>query len=986
MNKKEKFTESHVIYSRILWDDALDKQHFWIGFIDRISASGIREKHLLDWNPDGDIPWHRVVYIRCKEVTVWDRKNRIDLFKDQKLPEFAWKQADNPFNTQIILQGDTQLSFEHRPCIGFVQNEWQEIPTLPPTLDVEKLVLLSWNVLKDTHNPELTYSNMRFPAIIKEIASSKADIIALQEVTRGFYQELLKQDWAKKYFISDLPISDVFEEDTIIILSKFPFIVTEHLFSKHKRLLVAHFQTANTPFYVATVHLTSDMSNNSTQKRAQQMQVFFDWFNTVQGDALILGDFNADVDEQTKLLAGKGFIDAWTDKDGYTYNPEVNPLANILSPTKRVRRLDALHLKSQQWQIKQAELFATKPFAELAGKPFFCSDHFGLLVDIERNTSQILPNYFAQAQPTYHSALVWIPPQIENIQEIRALHDSKYERWLPHITLIYGFISEALFEEAAVLIAEAVADLQSFEIELQSVQFFEHRQSFTAWLQPDTKAIHQLQILQARLQKLFPTCDEQSNKPNGFTPHLSLGQFDSLENLQKIIPLWKPLKTQVSEIVLQSREKDTPFTIRYKVVLGQKKFTKVTPTWQMPIEIFMPPLTLQDKQNREIVLEIIQQACLDAIPQTVQVEQMGSAYLGIVTPQSDIDIVCIIPKDVERVFFLSKLQDILSLFATSVRLVEDAQVPILKLVINGVAIDILVAQSPILPVVFSLPALLRQQSNFDTLSWQILSGILEATYILKTIQEVISIEQFRLYVRVVRAWAKARGLVGNGWGYLGSYSWTILVANALLAYLKHEKPLSLENFMTFFFKMYAQHDWKEVVALTQVGKAYKASTKRDKMPIITNIEPCFNSARNVTKSTFKRIKAELNRAHSITKKPANESSWESLLDKIEIINKPNHIYFEIRIKTDDLPILTQSVGWLEGNIISLFVELEQDESLTLEFLPTVEYHEFQALFKVWIVAEHPDLQLINSILQNFANKFNIPQAKLSIDLHKNFAS
>jgi 2'-5' RNA ligase len=660
----------------------------------------------------------------------------------------------------------------------------------------------------------------------------------------------------------------------------------------------------------------------------------------------------------------------------------VNLLANILSPTKRIRRLDALHIKSNQWQTKQAKLFATKPFAELAGKPFFCSDHFGLLVEIEHQTLQILPTtYFTQVQPTYHTALVWIPPQAtwQKIQEIRALHDSKYERWLPHITLIYGFIPENLFEDAVALIAEAVTDLQPFEIELQNIQSFEHRQSFTAWLQPDAKAIQQFQALQTKLQTLFPTCDEQSNKPNGFTPHLSLGQFDSLENLQKIIPLWKALKTQVSEIVLQSREKETPFTIRYKVLLGQQKFIKVIPTWQMPVEVFMPLLTLQDKKNRETVVEIIQQACLEVIPQTVQIEQMGSTALGIATPQSDIDVVCIIPKDVERIFFLSKLQNILSLFATSTRLVEDAQIPILKLVINDVAIDILVAQSPVFPVVFSLPAFVRQQSKFDTLSWQILSGVLEVNYILKTVQEIVNIEQFRLYVRTIRAWAKARGLIGNGWGYLGSYSWTILVVNAILAYPKHGKSTSLEDFITFFFKMYAQHDWKEAIALTQVGKTYKANTKRDKMPIITNIEPCFNSAKNVTRSTFKHIKTELNRAHHLTKKSAQESSWESLLDKREIVGKPNSTYFEIKIKTSNLNVLTQSVGWLEGNIISLFVDLEQDENLILEFLPTLYYDDFQAIFKVWIVAENLNIESINNILQSFAHKFDIPQAKLLIE-------
>ena len=35
----------------------------------------------------------------------------------------------------------------------------------------------------------------------------------------------------------------------------------------------------------------------------------------------------------------------------------------------------------------------------------------------------------------YHAALVIIPDDIEQIQKIRELHDTAYERWPPHINV-----------------------------------------------------------------------------------------------------------------------------------------------------------------------------------------------------------------------------------------------------------------------------------------------------------------------------------------------------------------------------------------------------------------------------------------------------------------------------------------------------------------------------------------------------------------------
>jgi uncharacterized protein (UPF0248 family) len=90
-SQKPKMATSWEIYNRIIWDSRLDGDVFIAGFEDRVSASGFREKPLAHWAADGDIPWHRIRYIRCKDIVVWDREQHLDLISSGHLPPFAWK-------------------------------------------------------------------------------------------------------------------------------------------------------------------------------------------------------------------------------------------------------------------------------------------------------------------------------------------------------------------------------------------------------------------------------------------------------------------------------------------------------------------------------------------------------------------------------------------------------------------------------------------------------------------------------------------------------------------------------------------------------------------------------------------------------------------------------------------------------------------------------------------------------------------------------
>ena len=64
------------IYNQLRWDARLNASDFLIGFETRFD--GLREMPLLDFTPDGAVPWHRVQYFRNADGIQWDRRTKLD--------------------------------------------------------------------------------------------------------------------------------------------------------------------------------------------------------------------------------------------------------------------------------------------------------------------------------------------------------------------------------------------------------------------------------------------------------------------------------------------------------------------------------------------------------------------------------------------------------------------------------------------------------------------------------------------------------------------------------------------------------------------------------------------------------------------------------------------------------------------------------------------------------------------------------------------
>lgn len=164
---------------------------------------------------------------------------------------------------------------------------------------------------------------------------------------------------------------------------------------------------------------------------------------------------------------------------------------------------------------------------------------------------------------------VWPP-----IQEIRRVRDRHFNRWMPHVNLIYPFYPESEFNNLETLVSNLCKEIEEFEVNLSRFKFFKHRNNnFTVWLEPEPISL--IKELQSKLINLIPDCDDLNKHEGGFTPHLSVGQVVGKQELKAVLHLldrdWNPLKFVLKEIYFISREiqKNSRFSV--KRAIGLKK-------------------------------------------------------------------------------------------------------------------------------------------------------------------------------------------------------------------------------------------------------------------------------------------------------------------------------------------------------------------------------------------------------------------------------
>jgi len=205
------------------------------------------------------------------------------------------------------------------------------------------------------------------------------------------------------------------------------------------------------------------------------------------------------------------------------------------------------------------------------------------------------------------NAIMPAEEQWKQIQEIRERHDKAYQRWMPHINLLYPFVSEDQFSYAANKTERGLRDVKPFTVRFEDFGYFDHGRSNTLYLKPKVLPPGALNDLQAKLVALFPQCtDLESKGGDGFTPHLTVGQFVGKIAVERQHDLFKqnfvPIEFQVTHVHIISRTATEPFVIKYSVPLGHTESSPMTGTISLAPQIALPSTSTEPMEiDSEIV-------------------------------------------------------------------------------------------------------------------------------------------------------------------------------------------------------------------------------------------------------------------------------------------------------------------------------------------------------------------------------------------------
>eukprot|EP00933_Yihiella_yeosuensis_P039704 TRINITY_DN3381_c4_g1_i1.p1 TRINITY_DN3381_c4_g1~~TRINITY_DN3381_c4_g1_i1.p1 ORF type:complete len:647 (+),score=126.73 TRINITY_DN3381_c4_g1_i1:76-2016(+) len=313
----------------------------------------------------------------------------------------------------------------------------------------------------------------------------------------------------------------------------------------------------------------------------------------------------------------------------------------------------------------------------------------------------------------------------------------------------------------------------------------------------------------------------------------------------------------------------------------------------------------------------------------------GSYRLGLISPGSDIDALCVAPRHVSRNSFfqvlVSKLQEHPDI--EDLTPVPDAYVPIIKMKLSGVDIDLLFARLTLTQIPEDLESLNDDTllKNLDDPTVRSLNGCRVADHILSLVPDA---DRYRDTLRLIKIWAKRRGLYSNVLGFFGGITWAILVARVCQLYPYYNAAALVKR----FFRLYDRWNWKNPVCICNIREpsnvpglsAFKIwnpkvypQDRMHIMPVITPAFPSMNSTHNVSESTKRILLDELARGYKVVEMvEKGKCTWSEVYRPLPFFAQHRH-YLHIEILAKSAPVFTKWSGWIESKLRFLVKQLEQ---------------------------------------------------------------
>ncbi|GIJ83497.1 hypothetical protein Asppvi_002320 [Aspergillus pseudoviridinutans] len=350
----------------------------------------------------------------------------------------------------------------------------------------------------------------------------------------------------------------------------------------------------------------------------------------------------------------------------------------------------------------------------------------------------------------------------------------------------------------------------------------------------------------------------------------------------------------------------------------------------------------------------------------------GSYRLGVYGPGSDIDTLVVGPKHVLIDDFFSDFPPVLEKMAPPGAIekmtpVPDAFVPIIKLELSGISIDLIFARL----IVSSVPLNLDLKNNdylrgLDEKEVRSLNGTRVTDEILELVPQQ---KTFRLALRAIKLWAQRRAIYSNIVGFPGGVAWAMLVARVCQLYPHATGSVIVGK----FFRIMNKWAWPQPVLLKPIEdgplqikvwnpKIYHGD-RFHLMPIITPAYPSMCATHNISMSTKAVILRELQRGGDIVDKIfLKQLTWNDLFARHSFFTQDYKYYLSITASSRTKEAESVWSGLVESKIRHLVGALDRKPTIAVA-------HPFPKGFeRVHIVSNEEEAEAVKNGSTKFQDK------------------
>eukprot|EP00746_Dinoflagellata_sp_MGD_P158179 gnl/MRDRNA2_/MRDRNA2_86412_c0_seq1.p1 gnl/MRDRNA2_/MRDRNA2_86412_c0~~gnl/MRDRNA2_/MRDRNA2_86412_c0_seq1.p1 ORF type:complete len:617 (-),score=136.15 gnl/MRDRNA2_/MRDRNA2_86412_c0_seq1:324-2174(-) len=255
----------------------------------------------------------------------------------------------------------------------------------------------------------------------------------------------------------------------------------------------------------------------------------------------------------------------------------------------------------------------------------------------------------------------------------------------------------------------------------------------------------------------------------------------------------------------------------------------------------------------------------------------------------------------------------------------------------------------------------------DSETFQSLNGCVLA----RTVNEMISnstSNSFGHALRMVKFWAKRRGIYGKEFGYPGGLTWSICLARICQMY----PDANAAKLAAHFFKVYSTWNWRTAVALAPLdgNESFEYNPVEEGTIAVMCPGAHVNTAAHIKKSVFPVLQEELRRAYKICKKIVkSRGCWSELYALPNISRKRKH-YLRLEFAAQTQQALNLLVEWgQEVCITALLAKFEKE-------LPQVQV----TAWSHWVACQHDNYSFACTMIIGLRFMREKGQPQQTIDL------